>query len=239
MRINTKNQLTTSIRDEIQTIQEFLVQQEAPHSFETQKLKQNVDSLTILLPRMTDEITTLSAELEQKKILNKTLEDDAQFLTAEIKTLTKTLREKHKYLKKLENILTIIKDPQTQEKIKIFEQNYLEVPQLEESIQEKNSQLTELQNKLDTFVALKDELAHYINAIDDEKKTIAQLELDILQGESRLEEVTAIELPQNLEKCKLHLLNAMRLALTVKHQNLEPPHWEKILELLEQEDEGK
>lgn len=237
MKKTIKKQLTASIQENILAIEMFLEQIRDPHSFKSEKIKNNVNALNTLLPGMKDEITAASQELEQIKNRSKDLELDCQSLKEEIKLLDKALRGKNKELQKLKDILKIINDPLSKEKLKVFKQLKEEIQTLEKSTREKNRQLAELQEKIDTFEALKEELDQHIDNIDDEKDKISQLEQDIRQCKIKLEELTTGESQKLTDLHNQEVLNVLRLALKAKHENLEPPHWEKLLEILEIEDE--
>jgi chromosome segregation ATPase len=237
MKNTIKNQLAASIKDEILVIERYLERTRDPQTFETGKIKPNVNSLTILLPGMAAEIAAVSKQLEKNNELNRNLEQDCLSLTGESKTLSKNLREKNQELKKSQEILNMLKGPLSREKLKAFEQLHEEVRKLEESIAAKKNQSAELQEKAEAFEALKEKLARCIDASDEEKGKISQLQQDIRECEHQLEELKAQE-PQRLEDIRnQRLLTVLRWALTAKHENLDPPHWEKLLEILEIEDE--
>lgn len=237
MKKTNKKQLTASIQENILAIEMFLEQTREPHTFESEKIKKNVTTLAALLPGIKDEITAKLQELEQIKSRGQNLELDCQSLKTEIKTLNKTLREKNKELVKLQDVVKIIDDPLSKDKIKDFKQLKKEVQTLEESNREKNRQMAELQEKIDTLEALKTELQQHIETIADEKGKISQLQKNIQQGETKLEELTTGESQKLQDLYDQEVLSVLRLALKAKHENLEPPHWQKILEILEIEDE--
>lgn len=233
----TKNKLAKSIQDDILAIEQFLELIEEPHAFENAKIKKTADSLTRLLPKMKAEISVLSDESDTTENLNNSLEEDCRALKDETKNLNRSVREKNKELQKLKEAPKKLKDPETKKKLKDFGLLKKEVLTLEESVDGKNKHLAELQEKHQAFKELKEDLARHTDAVADEKNKISQLEQEARQCEARLEELTTIE-SQKLQDLHDHqLLKSLRLALKAKHEDLQPPLWAKLVEVLDFENE--
>jgi chromosome segregation ATPase len=233
-----KKELLTSIRTDIRAIEQTLESIEDAAAFESAAIKNHTDSLSTLLPLLKDEVNKIACKEQEAQVQIKGLEKECEFFEQETRTLKQTLNKKNMEKQKMEEIIAELDDLETKKQLDAFDRIDKEILKLEQRIEKKNNQLKQLREKIESAEALQEGLGRCIGEVRKEKERTAQLQEQTRQAREELEEL-ATTVARELKIQQDHvLLAALRMALYAKHENLEPPQWGRLIELLDLEDEA-